>query len=201
MAVTEQTLYENFQIYRLDNRNKFVEVLNRAFEINKVILNFVEYDTNKEVGNRITQQVTVYMDFPKFRVFAHDMLSGRFAQMAAKKVNPIFQDLSGTSVERLKAKNQAREDGMAESRKLMLTPASKGFFLTASSGPGEETETGLIKPAGKPEKEVSILITPEQAKELVLTTLASIDHYLTAKETVRLFEEIRKSRQPKGKTA
>lgn len=199
--MSEQTVYENFQIYRLDNRNKFVEVLSRAFDINKVIFNFIEYDTNKEAGDRITEQVTIYMDFPKFRVFAHDMLSGRFAQIGAKKISPIFQDLTGTSVERLKAKNQEREDGMAESRKIMLAPASKGFFLTASAGPGEETDTGLIKPAGKPEREVSIVLTPEQAKELVLTTLAAIDHYLTAKETVRLFEEMRKNRQPRGKIA
>lgn len=203
MTNTNETTYQNYQIYRADGKGKFVETLSRSFDIGKVILNFVEYDDTKEAGNRITSQVAIYMDFPKFRAFAQDMISGRFLKLAEKnKGKPVYEDLTGTSAERLKTQNRARKDGKAESRRFSLTMGTKGFFFTAEAGPGEETETGLIKPAGKAEKRISVILDPQHCKELVLTTLASIDHYLIAKETVRQFEEIRQSLlQPKGKTA
>jgi len=202
MVKSNEPRYENFQVYRVDGKNKFLEILSRSFEIGKVIFNFVEYDDTKAAGSRITQQIMIYMDFPRFRVFAHDMLSGRFAKLAEQKTNPLFQDLTGTSAQRLAAQNRAREDGKAESRKLTLSPAAKGFFLTAEAGPGEETETGLIKPTGSVERRVSIVLDPDHAKELVLTTLAAMDAYETAKETVRQFEAIRKARlNTSGKTA
>lgn len=193
MTNTNEPKYENHQIIRIDGRSKFVESLDRSFEIGKVIFNFVEYDDSKKAGERITQQVMIYMDFAKFRVFAQDMLSGRFAKLAADK-KLRYQDLTGTSAERLKAQSREREDGKSESRKLSLTPSAKGFFLTAESGPGEESETGLIKPAGKAEKRVSIPMDAEQAKQLVLMTLAAVDAYETAKVTTKQVEALLKAK-------
>lgn len=192
MTNTNEGKYENHQIIRIDGKSKFVEVLDRGFGIGKVTLNFVEYDDKKKVGDRIIQQVTIYMDFAKFRVFAQDMLSGRFAKMAADK-NLNYQDLTGTSAERLKAQDREREDGKSESRKLSLKPSAKGFFLTAESGPGEATETGLIKPAGKSEKKVSISLDSDQAKQLVLMTLAAMDAYEAGKEATKQVEAMLKT--------
>lgn len=193
MANQPQQQYENHQIIRIDGRSKFVEVLNSSFEIGKVILNFIEYDDKKQAGDRISQRVTIYMDFSKFRLFAQDMISGRFAKLAAeKKLN--YVDLTGTSVERLKSQNREREDGKAESRKLSLAPSAKGFFFTAESGPGEATDTGLIKPAGKTEKKVSIPMDGDQAKSLVLMTIAAMDAYETAKETTKQVEALLKAK-------
>lgn len=194
MANKEETkknekTYENRQIIRIDGKSKFVEVLDTGFDIGKVALNFIEYDDSKKSGERITQQIMIYMDFAKFRVFAHDMLSGRFAKLAADK-KLRYQDLTGTPAERLKAQNREREDGKAESRKLSLTPSAKGFFFTAESGPGEEMETGLIKPAGKAEKKVSIPMDADQSKQLVLMTLAAIDAYETAKATTKQMKSL-----------
>jgi len=176
-----QQQFENHQIIRIDGKSKFVEVLNRSFNIGKVILNFVEYDEKKTAGDRIVAQIPIYMNFSEFRVFAQDMLSGRYSKLAEAKQNPIVQYLKGTSEERLKAQNRERPDGKAESRKFTLSPSAKGFFFTAELGPGESTETGMIKPVGKPEKKVSIPLDGQQAKELVLTTLAAMDAYETAK--------------------
>lgn len=195
MANSTETQYENHQIIRVDGKSKFVESLNRSFEIGKVMLNFIEYDDKQAVGNRIKQQITIYMNFADFRVFAHDMLSGRFQKLAEQKKTPIYQDLTGTTAERLKAQDRAREDGKAESRKFSIGPSAKGFFFTAEAGPGEKTETGMIKPAGKPEKKVSIPITPEDAKKLVLMTIASMDAYETAKETTKQFEALLAARK------
>lgn len=193
MANTNEQ-YENHQIHRIDGKSKFVESLDRCFEIGKVTFNFVEYDDKKAVGDRIISRIPIYMDFPEFRRFAQDMLSGRFAKMAEQKVNPIDQFLKGTSIERLKAQNRERTDGKAESRKFTLSPSAKGFFFTAEMGPGESTDTGLIKPLGKPEKKVSIPMNGNQAKELILSTLAALDAYETSKATTKQVEILLKEK-------
>lgn len=182
-----QPQYENHQIIRLDGKDKFVEILDTSFEIGKVIINFLEYDVKKQSGDRIKSNVKIYMDFAKFRLFANDILTGRFAALAQKK-ELNYLDLTGTSVERLKAQGRERPDGKAESRKLSLSPASKGFFFNAEKGPGEATETGLIKPAGKIEEKVSILITGDQSKQLALMTLAQMDAFISAKEVEKMLK-------------
>lgn len=186
--------YENHQIIRLDGKNKFVESLSRGFDIGKVMFNFVEYDDKRKAGDRIVQNVTVYMDFAKFRVFAQDMLSGLLARKAAENKGKVFEDLTGTPADKLKQHGRERQDGKAESRKIYLGPSSKGFFFTAESGPGERSETGLIKPAGKAEKKVSIPIDAEQAKSLVLMTLASMNAYESGKESAKHVEAMLKAR-------
>ena len=185
--------YENHQIIRIDGKNKFVEILNRNFDIGKVTMTFVEYDEKQSAGNRIVAQIPIFWNFPEFRRFAQDVLSGRYAAMAKEAKGPLESLLKGTSVERLQKQGRPRPDGKAESRKFSLSPSTKGFFFTAELGPGVATETGLIKPDGKAEKKVSIPITPEHAKELVLATLAAMNAYESAKETTKQLEALFKS--------
>lgn len=40
------------QILRLDGKNVFLEVMNNAFEINKLQINFIEYDQKLEKNKR-----------------------------------------------------------------------------------------------------------------------------------------------------
>lgn len=185
--------YENFQIHRADGKSKFVESLSRSFEIGKVILNFVEYDDKRKAGDRIVNQISIYMDFSKFRVFAQDMISGRYAALAKTTKGSLYQDLTGTSAQRLAQQDRAREDGKSESRKFSIAGSAKGFFFTAESGPGETSDTGLIKPAGRTEKKVSIPLAIEDAKAIVLTTLAAMDAYETAKQTTKQMEVMLKA--------
>ena len=187
---TSTQSYENQQIIRLDGKSKFVEALSSGFDINKVVLNFVEYDDSRKAGDRIVNSVMIYMDFDKFRVFAQDMISGRFAKLAKDKKGAIYQDLTGTPAEKLKEYGRERKDGKAESRKFSIAPSSKGFFITGESGPGEKTDTGLIKPAGKSEVRVSIPIDAEQAKALVLSTLAAMNAYEAGKQAVKQIEKL-----------
>lgn len=186
--------YENYQIIRIDGKNKFVEVLNSSFGIDKVTLNFVEYDESRPSGDRIVARIPIYMNFSEFRRFAQDMLSGRYAALAKDAKGPIEQFLKGTSAERLRDQGRPRPDGKAESRKFSIAPSAKGLFFTAELGPGEATSTGMIKPAGKTEKKVSIPMDANQIKELVLTTLAAMDAYVTAKETTKQVEALLKAK-------
>lgn len=70
------------QIIRLDGKNCFVEVMNFAFGIGKVQINFIEYDLSKNQGERVKQEVNIYIDIDKFLVLANDVLSGKIAKLA-----------------------------------------------------------------------------------------------------------------------
>lgn len=177
--------YENHQIIRIDGKSKFVEVLDTAFEIGKVTLNFIEYDDTKVAGDRIVARIPIYMDFPEFRRFAQDILSGRYATLAKTAKGPIEMFMKGTSAERLKAQGRERADGKSESRKFYIGSSAKGFFFNAELGPGEATDTGLIKPAGKSEMKVSIPMDGNQSKELVLATLAAMNAFEAGKESAK----------------
>ena len=67
-----------------------------------------------------------------------------------------------------------------------LTVAEKSdYFFTADSGPGEENQTGLIVPKyGKnPEQHVSVILTWRQLNELLFTTVAHYNAWLSARYT------------------
>ena len=65
-----------------------------------------------------------------------------------------------------------------------LTVAEKAdYVFTADCGPGEENKTGLIVPKfGKdPEQHVSVILTWRQLNELLFTTAAHYNAWLSAK--------------------
>lgn len=70
------------QIIRFDGRNVFIEVMNTAFEIGKVQINFVEYDITFEKNSRQKQNISIYIDIEKFLVLANDILTGRMFTLA-----------------------------------------------------------------------------------------------------------------------
>ena len=169
------------QILRLDGKGVFLEVLNTSFAIEKVIINFVQYDVSRK-GNKIVMDIPIYMDFNKFLVLANDILSGKIsAQAVAEKKRclgagetipkPIYTSRGGTSAELLRTKGRSRPDGMAEARVLDISPAANDkvdFVLTASVGPGRETETGLIALQGRPEKLVRVPVMADGLKSLAI---------------------------------
>lgn len=188
------TLPQNFQIIRLDGKNVFVEVMNNAFEIGKVLFNFIEYDPNAEKKNRIKQNISIFVDLDKFLVLANDVLSGRMAALAnkareeAKKNNQkyckeIWVNLGGVSAKVLEQRGKARPDGKSLSRQMKITPGEKiPWILSAETGPGEETETGLIAPKynGKPEQLVRVPVSDEDFKRLVLITRTHIEAFISS---------------------
>ena len=194
--------YENFQIFRLDGRNVFFEVLRSACAIGKVQINFIEYDPNQ--GNKQTKNIQTYMDIPKFLVFANDILSGKMAYMAkqakeekvrkkAKYCSEVFGDMGGMSArnvqgrikqEKAKGKNAFNfeiPEGSALSRILYLTPGERQpWILSGQLGLGKENETGLIVPQGYPKEIVRVPMDDDGLKAFVLITQAHIQAYFTS---------------------
>lgn len=177
------------QIIRKDARNCFVEVKNDCFHLNKVHLQFVAYDKSRPAGQRYTNNVHIYIDVPQFLALTQEAASGslhrRMQQYKEEhRSEPLFEHLGGTSAKRLAYYGKARPDGKSLSRVVKLTTAEKSdYFFTADSGPGEENKTGLIVPRfGKnPEQHVAVILTWQQLNEILLTTVAHYNAWLSAK--------------------
>lgn len=185
----------NPQIIKISGNKTFFEVLNTSFSFanGKVQINFYEYDINKPAKERMVKHVPIYFNFADFLLLTQNIISGRFMALAkaekerAKKAGDkycgsIFHHMGGTSVERLAKKEKSRPDGMAESRIFRITPGDKKpWIFSAEKGPGQETETGLIAPKGKPEEIIRVpLETDGDFKKFALISQAHVTAYLTA---------------------
>jgi len=178
------------QIIKMDDKNYFMEAMNYSFGIGKVQLNFVEYDLSKSEGERIKQQVNLYIDIDKFLVLANDVLSGKIAKLADEEkakgnqyCNPVYIDMGGVSAKTLESRAQARTDGKSLSRQFKIVPGNKvPFMLIGECGAGEENETGLIVPkyGAKPERVVRIPMQAKDLKRFVLIVVANIQAHLTS---------------------
>lgn len=186
---------ETRQIIRLDARNSFVEFMADAFEIDKVKINFIQYDASKEVGSRTTSNISIYMDLGEARVFCRRILNGYYDKKIAeeknkKEANPsyyyqsVMETLGGTSAKTLATRNQSRLDGKSLSRSFSVevsTIDSVCYCLIGKCGPGNENEKGLIVPCGKAEQTVRIPLTKNKAEELALTLKDHIAAYTASK--------------------
>lgn len=163
------------QIVRMDGKGCFVEAVNNAFSINKVLLRFYQYDESRPSGSKFTGDIPIYLDIPEFLAFCHSIEFGAFyKKILAEKASyeeaikkgekkfpqPVYMKQGGTSAKTLAMRSKSRADGMSEARLLKLVPGLKSFcVLQAEKGPGQEDEHGLIIPrfAGyQPEQRIMI---------------------------------------------
>lgn len=175
------------QIIRKDGKGCFVEVKNDCFTLGKVHLQFIKYDLNRPSGDRYTDNINIYIDVAEFLVLGHEAVSGvlyaKAKQFEAESnKSPLFQSMGGTSAKRLKFLNQTRADGKSLSRVFTVSQSNKGYFFSASSGPGEEDAKGLIVPkfGSNPENRVSVPISHTDVNEIMFITKAHYEAWLAA---------------------
>ncbi len=181
-----EPVFEDRQLYRIDGKNCFFEI-NRAFDLGdgKLNLFFVQYDPLQ--GNRQTAKVSAYLDVAEFLYLANAILCGELKAVADKMKaagsnHALYENLGGTSAKRLEASHRAREDGKSESRRFTISLGTKSdFYVSAESGPGEESATGLIVPLyGKSSKPPEVRIgVPVSNKEMQKMALI-VDRYIAA---------------------
>lgn len=177
-----------FQIVRKDARGCFVESLSDTFEIGRVHFCFATYDLKRPVGQRQTNNIQIYIAVDEFLELCRKLTCGelRFLLQNKKKNNdetPLYQCLGGTSAEKLAKQGRPRADGKSLSRTAQLIPGrASDFLFTASSGPGETNDKGLIVPRfGKnPENHVAVSMTFETLSELFLITKTHYEAWLSA---------------------
>lgn len=173
------------QIIRRDAQNCFVEVLNDSFEINKIHFFFAAYDLNLPSGQRYTNAVSIYMNVPEFLELCRKLTSGELwylLQNTQDKNCVIYQNIGGTSAEKLTQYGCPRADGKSLSRIMRLIFGKKSdFLLIASNGPGETNSKGLIVPKwGKnPENHVVVSLSWNSLSEILLTTKCHYEAWLS----------------------
>lgn len=185
------------QIYRVDGKNVFFEVLNSMFHApyNKVNFNFISYDgnTKKQIKN-----LSVYMGLDKTLLLCNEILSGKLSAMVSKArtensfngaplndYTSFFTEMGGTAeaaVQRkfdyYKSKHPWLQPGMAISRQFKIQAGQKvPWIFRVEYGPGRSNETGLIAPTGKPEEFVNVPLTNESLKMFALVMQCNIQAY------------------------
>lgn len=160
------------QIYRIDGKSVFCEVMATGLGIDKVNINFVEYDVNSPLGQRIKNRVNFFIPVFAAKRLSMDILSGRIPQLGrlAKKkakeqgekyASAVFEQLGGTP-------SKYAKDGIPVARSFTIAPGvSQPWILCATQGPGHETKEGLIV-MDKCESKVRIPATNEKLKELAI---------------------------------
>lgn len=169
----EQRTMPLVQIARIDGKNCFVEVLNRAFPIGKVSVNFIKYNTGNTKGSRIESEIHAYIDWDEFLYFA-DLIET--IDLNAAGTGNLWENLGGSIPGKAK-----RSDGKAESRKLALQKGSRyDFMLLAEKGAGEVNNTGLIVPkyGTTPDQRVTIPMKMKDAKKMIFTVKQHMAAYM-----------------------
>lgn len=176
------------QIIRKDAKSCFVESLNDCFRIGKAHLRFVKYDVSKPAKSRQTDMVDIFVDISEIMELQRQFIGGEMrCRVDARKekkdtTTPLFESMGGVSDAKLKLQDRRRKDKKSLSRiARLLIGAKKDFMFIAQSGPGEETDKGLIAPkfGDNPENNVAIALTFADLSELILMTVAHYNGWLT----------------------
>lgn len=170
-------MVDSNQILKISGKSQFFEVMLNTLDFNKIYINFEEYDDSKPKGERRQKQVRIYIDCLEANILSKDIFSGKMRLMAKKNkaiakkggytfAREIYSKLGGVSASNLAKRGKSRKDGMSLSRQFKITPGNKlPWVISAESGPGEESETGLIVPKYKrPEKIIRVGLDDEKFK-------------------------------------
>ena len=177
------------QIIRKDARGCFVESLDDYFHMGKAHLLFAAYDMNRPPGQRQTDSINIFIGVGELQEICRKLSSGELRWLMDQKRNandqtPLMEWLGGTSAEKLARLGRARQDGMSLSRTAKLLCGNRTDFLfVAASGPGEQSQKGLIVPRfGKnPENHVTVSLAWDALSELFLLTREHYQAWLSAR--------------------
>lgn len=195
------------QVIRFDGRNVFMEVMDWALPIGKIILAFKEYDLSKPKGERFTKEIDIFMNVEEFEVLAHD-ISLRFIDRLARQAREIqksggykyckeiYTDMGGTTFEMLAKRGKSRADKKDESRIFKITPGDKiPWILSAESGAGKRTETGLIAPDGKPDVVIRVPLSEKDFRKFAI----AVNNELQAWRVMERSRKEKLQREQEGK--
>lgn len=185
--MTEKKNFRNAQIFRADGKGVFMEVLNSAFRIGKVQINFIQYDTGT---NKQQKRIDTFLDVDDALLLCQDILTGKMSGLSKKAkdlatekgykyASYIYQKQGGVHATTLAKRNQTRADGKALGREFKITPgSSQPWILSAEQGPGKELEKGLIK-MEKSEEIIRVPLDDDGLKKFALVLKAHIEGYVS----------------------
>lgn len=170
------------QIYRVDGRNSFVEITAYGLSIDKVYINFVEYNKDAPAGQRMSASIGIYMNMFEANVLSCDIMSGRISklgELARTDAKAKGQKYSGAVYVKQGGTPAKSNSGQAVSRMFEIIPGERQpWILCAKQGKAHETKEGLIVMDGKPECTIRVPLTHEKLKEFALAVKAAFDIWI-----------------------
>ena len=216
----EKSIFDN--ILEFYNLNTFLKIKPISFDIGKLLFSFGEFDNNK----KLIKQVDFYLDIKNSasgknaNVLCQDILSGRLlAEMDREEVKRLGKKLREMTEQEKQAipKNKqyaeavrmyqggvpaqkaAREDKMALAKILKISRGSKKpVIITCESGPGIQTEQGLIVPRyenGRAETLIRVSLTKDDLKTIAIVVPQWYNAWLSAKMSVNMFAQKKQEKQ------
>lgn len=186
-------------IASVHGKSSFVKAVDFSFNIHRVCLRFVRYNTNQSQGNKVIGEVPIYIDFADMLKIINLTVHNSFYLKQVQKnliesknqrqqyPKPVILHRGGTSAEKLAQQKKSRRDGQCESRIFQISAGMKSTYsLEALLSPGKKINTGIIAPAGKPELTVRVPFSVDLLESFFLSIENAIRSYSAAVYMYRL---------------
>lgn len=175
------------QIIRLDGKNSFLEVMNNAFPIGKVLINFYQYDKNAPTGSKFTNEIQLYLNIKDFNVFYYKTI---FNGSLIRQIQTLAADPTKKNYEKqiVIHRGGSENNGALEARQLKIFQGTaKPIVLQAEVGKGKKNAQGGFTMDGLPTKYISIGMDYDDLINLLIKThdsLVAYFAYVSVKENM-----------------
>ena len=161
--MTTPTNNDRDRIYDHVTKSRFLHIED-ALNIGKIRLFCGEYKKGEGMGKNTSH----FLDVEDARVLFNDLSWNKTVK---------YTEFKGTA------------NGEVTSRVFSANSKEDKVWFELKTGPGKETETGAIQPAGEPTIDISIALTKEEARRLALAVLAYIQAAETACAVWKLYNQ------------
>lgn len=184
------------QIFRVDGKDSFMEILGGMIDKGKIQINFVEYDPTN--GNKQKAIISTYVDLPLYMGFVEGILTGEFRHrieeakekktfegMTVSDYTSFFTSMGGVNednvakdFEKYKAQYDWLAQGQAISRQFKVQAGKKyPYLLQGCVSVGKTNDKGLIVPQGMAKKYINVGLSYDMMMALAATSKAFINAY------------------------
>lgn len=154
--------FEKYKVTKVSTDKVVCNVYMDAFPIEKVKIQNCSYKSKDSIN--------IYLDFPLISRLAADVTTGRlFKKIEADQYHKYNVHMGGTA---------KGPDGKPISRRMDLGMSGEKIFINMSEGPGKLSDTGVIMPDGQSTTKVSVPMSIDDFRELILFTHDCVNAYL-----------------------
>lgn len=170
--------FEKAKISKASTNKVVTNVYFDSFGIEKVRFQNANYEDKRSID--------CYLDFEEVALLATDAASGRIIKELDNGQKTI--SMGGS-------KSSKNYDGKPESRIISLGKSGDKIFINMSRSKGKITDTGAIAPDGAPDLKISVGMTIDKFRSMMIYTRDCVNAYLTPyiNKLVKEVEEDRKN--------
>ena len=171
--------FNKYKIMNISTNKTVLNVYMDSFEIEKVRFNNANYETK--------EQINCYLDFPLLARLNSDVNNGRlFKQIQEQSNHQLTISMGGSA-------SSKDYNGEPESRILSIGMLNNNIFVNMSKGKGKLNKTGLIMPDGSPTIKISVSMTIDDFRSLIIYTHDCVNAFLV-KHINQLYSELKKDK-------